>query len=73
MTPRDPEWTHTLPTTAGRYHWRKNYQWEPIERDVYLRDGVLVAWSSSYEQALPLIRLPGEWSVADILKNTPKR
>jgi hypothetical protein len=58
-------WTETLPTAAGRYLWRKNYQWEPIERDVYFSEvrGCLVCWSSRYEQAVPLIQLYGEWLV----------
>lgn len=66
----DALWVATLPTKAGVFQWRKNYQWEPIERTVYAREsnGVLVAWSSSYEQALPLDRLLGEWYKPDLIK-----
>ena len=63
----DREWTLQLPTKAGSFTWRKNYQWEPIVREVLLVDGVLVAWSSSYEQYLPLVRLPGEWFLPDLI------
>lgn len=58
-------WTTALPTAAGRYLWRKAYNWEPIERDVYFSEtrGCLVCWSSRYEQAVPLIQLYGEWQV----------
>lgn len=66
----DREWVSTLPTKPGKIKWRKNHQWEEITRVVYVResDGKLVAWSSSYEQALPVERLYGEWYLPDLIK-----
>jgi len=65
----DRQWVDTPPKKPGRIQWRKNYQWEPITRDCFVResDGKLVAWSSSYEQLLPVERLYGEWYLPDLI------
>lgn len=65
-------WTTELPTAAGKRLWRKSYQWEAIERDIYFSEtrGCLVCYSSRYEQAVPLLHLYGEWLVPPAT-NTP--
>ena len=71
----DPEWTLQAPKLPGRYRWRKNWQWEPVERDVRLAShgdfaGQLVTFSHRYGHEVPLNRLENggsEWFAPDLL------
>lgn len=69
LTPA-PEWSFAAPTKPGRYHWRKNYQWEPIVREVREVDGELRTYSERFVQWVPLKHLEAygsEWLVADVV------
>ena len=65
------------PTKPGRYCWRKNYQWEPVERDVLLAtsgefEGQLVTFSHRLGREVPLKWLHAsgsEWLAEDLRRN----
>jgi hypothetical protein len=63
----DVNWVTIDPTAPGFYSWRKNWQWEPVTREVRVReeDGVLITYSNRYVQWLPLNRVGGEWQTVD--------
>ncbi|NBW15028.1 MAG: hypothetical protein EBR82_44210 [Caulobacteraceae bacterium] len=71
----DPEWTLNPPKVAGLYRWRKNWQWEPIAREVRLAQhgdfvGQLVTYSNRVGRDVPIKHLENggsEWFAADIL------
>ena len=58
------------PTKPGVYRWRKNYQWEPITREVRLDiDNQLVTHSERFGHDVPLKWLQAggsEWHVEDL-------
>lgn len=67
----DDQWSEAKPTRPGRYLWRKDRKWDPIERNVVLKDGVLCVHSARFEQLVPLDRLDGggsEWYVPHVQK-----
>ena len=72
---QEPEWTLNAPKAAGLYRWRKNYQWEPITREVRLAQsgdyaGQLIVFSSRIGHDVPLKFLENggsEWFAADLL------
>jgi hypothetical protein len=72
----DPDWSLQAPTRPGTYRWRKNYQWEPITRDVKVASpssewaGQLVTFAHRYGHEVPLNRLEGggsEWFGVDLI------
>lgn len=71
----DPEWTLNAPKLPGSYRWRKNYQWEPVIREVRLARegdfaGHLVTFSHRFGHEVPLKHLENggsEWFAADLL------
>ena len=66
----DAAWTTRLPTKAGTYEWRKNWQWESKARVVFnsVDRDCLVTYSERYDQSVPLIQIFGEWLVTDLNK-----
>jgi hypothetical protein len=58
----DQDWHHTPPKAPGTYWWRKSWQWEPIERRVFVgAEGVLCVASHRYSDQTPLPVIGGEW------------
>lgn len=65
------------PTRPGTYRWRKNYQWEPVTRDVRVAtagefEGQLVTFSNRLGREVPLRWLQAggsEWHAEDLRKN----
>lgn len=68
-------WTDQKPTKPGRYLWRKDRKWEPVEREVVrLKEpaGVLGVWSHRFENFVPLAHLDAggsQWLIADLRRN----
>lgn len=59
----NPEWHTEPPNTAGTYIWRRNYQWEPVEREVNsdLVNDRLTTFSHRYAQEVLLPAVGGDW------------
>lgn len=66
----DLEWTDTAPTKAGRYLWRKDRKWEPVYRDLVLRDdGRLYTYSERFLNWVPLSHIEAggsQWHISNL-------
>jgi len=67
----DFQWHLDPPAHAGTFIWRRNYQWEPVEREVDSDtvNNLLTTYSHRYAQQVLLPAVGGEWFYGP--NNTP--